>query len=110
MNDHKTNQGQSGGVNIGGGNVTVGGDIIGRDKLVYNEIPRAQVDQLFQPLPQAVCEHQQESHKLGHLKPETAKAKEADDGTMAKLIDALLVLVPGLLSTVVSAFASARAL
>ena len=36
MDQDKSNQGQSGGVNIDGGHVSVGGDIVGRDKITAN--------------------------------------------------------------------------
>ena len=49
MNDEKHAADQSGGVNISGGAVTVGGDVIGRDKIVGTEISNVRLDQIFPP-------------------------------------------------------------
>jgi hypothetical protein len=103
MTDDKP--GQSGGINIsGGGNVNVGGDMTGRDKITYGEIPRAQLDQAFRPLADAVGQHEEAKQKVEALKTEAAKGKKADDGVMAKLVDGIVKLVPGAVSAVVSAF------
>ena|SRR6476646_2370358 len=97
--------GQSGGINIsGGGNVNVGGDMTGRDKITYGEIPRAQLDQAFRPLADAVGQHEEAKQKVEALKTEAAKGKKADDGVMAKLVEGIVKLVPGAVSAVVSAF------
>ncbi len=50
MENDKSAAGQSGGVDIGGGNVTVGGDIVGRDEIVGTQISQVQLDQAFRPL------------------------------------------------------------
>jgi hypothetical protein len=97
---------QSGGVNISGGNLTVGGDIVGRDKVV---ISHTQLDEIFRPLTEAVHsappENRQEAtQKVEVLKAEVAKGKGANDGTMAKLIDGIVGLVPSAVSSVVGAF------
>ena len=99
-------QGQSGGVNISGGTVNAGGDIVGRDKITYNEIPRAQLDQAFHPLAEAVGQHEEAKQKVEALKTEAAKGKKADDGVMAKLVEGIVKLVPGAVSAVVSTFAT----
>ena len=96
--------GQSGGINISGGNVNVAGDMTGGDKITYTEIPRAQIDQAFQPLAQAVSQHPEAQQQLEALKTEAAKGKKAEDGVMAKLVDGIVKLVPGAVSAVVSAF------
>src|SRR6266478_2103641 len=103
MGDEKSNVGQSGGVNIGGGTVTVGGDIVGRDKIVGTEISHVQLDQIFRPLEEAVRtappERRAEAmQKLEELKSEAAKGKNAKDG--------LVGLVPTAVSAVVGAFAT----
>jgi hypothetical protein len=102
MTDDKS--GQGGGINISGGNVNVGGDMTGRDKITYGEIPRPQLDQAFRPLADAVGQHEEAKEKVEALKTEAAKGKKADDGVMAKLVDGIVKLVPGAVSAVVSAF------
>ncbi len=111
MDDEKHGTNPSGGVNISGGSVTVGGDVIGRDKIVGTETSNVQLDQVFRPIEEAVRtalpENQPEAtHKLEELKSEAAKGKNAKDGTVAKLVEGLVALVPGAVSAVVSAFAT----
>ncbi|SRR6266571_4077144 len=108
MSDDEKARNQSGGVNISGGHVTVGGDIVGRDKIVSS---RAQIDEIFRPLAEALRaappEKQQEAaQKVEALKSEVAKGKGADDGVMGKLVDGIVALVPGAVSAVVGAFAT----
>ena len=95
---------QSGGINISGGNVSVGGDIVGRDKIAYQMIPRAQLDDAFRPAEQALAQHPEAQKKLEDLKTEAGRGKNADDGVMAKLVRGIVGLVPGTVSEVVSAF------
>ena len=111
MNDDKRTEGQSGGVNISGGSVTAGGDIVGRDKIVRTEISQAQLDQIFHPVMEAIRtvppERQNEAVKqLEALKAETCKGKKADDTVVAKLVDGLVKLVPAAVGAVVGAFAT----
>jgi hypothetical protein len=106
MSDDKPAGKQSGGVNISGGSVNVSGDIVGRDKITYTMIPKADLDRAFQPVVQAVGQNQEAAQKLEALKTEAAKGRQADDGTLAKLVKSLVGLVPSAVSTVVSAFAS----
>jgi hypothetical protein len=98
MTDDKS--GQSGGINISGGNVNVGGDMTGQDKITYG----AQLDQAFRPLADAVGQHEEAKQKVEALKTEAAKGKKADDGVMAKLVEGIVKLVPGAVTAVVSAF------
>ena len=106
----KSNDDQSGGVNIGGNVGTVGGDIVGRDKII-GAPSAAELESALRPLIEAVqaapVEDQAEVEaKLAALKQEAAKGKHADDGVMAKLVDGLVGLVPSATSAVVSAFAT----
>jgi hypothetical protein len=99
---------QSGGVNISGTNISVGGDVVGRDKVV-TEISKMQLDQIFVPLSEAVrtapAEVQQEAaQKVEDLKKEAGKGKNANDSLMAKLLDGIVGLVPSAVGAVVSAF------
>jgi hypothetical protein len=107
MGDRKT-EGQSGGVNIAGTVGTVGGDIVGRDKITG--APSAAVlDSALRPVRDAIAAAPAEARreaeaKLAALKQEAAKGKHADDGVIAKLIDGLVGLVPAAATAVVSAF------
>ncbi len=100
---------QNGGVNISGTNITVGGDVVGRDKIVGTEISTVQLDQLFRPLAEAVASapgavQQDAAQKVEELKKEAAKGKSATDSVLAKLVDGIVALVPGAVGAVVSAF------
>jgi hypothetical protein len=111
MGDEKSGARQSGGVNISGGSLTVGGDIVGRDKIVGTEISKVQLDQILRPVEEAVRAAPPENQplakqKLQELKAEAAKGKDADDGAVAKLVKGLVGLIPGAVSAVVSAFAT----
>ena len=92
--DRERNSGQSGGVNISGGNVQAR-DIVGRDKLVGKEISTTQLDEIFQPLVKAVADSPAEnrteaSQTVQQLKTEIAKGEDANDSVMAKLVDGLI--------------------
>jgi hypothetical protein len=106
----KTGEGQSGGVNIGGTIGSVGGDIVGHDKVV--SVPSAAaLDGALLPLAEVIgaapTEKRAEAEaKLVALKQEAAKGKDANDGVIAKLVDGLVKLVPTAASAVVSAFAT----
>jgi hypothetical protein len=109
MNE-RTGAGQSGGVNVSGTIGSVGGDIVGRDKIVG--VPSAAaLDETLRPVKEAIKaappEVQQEAEaKLAELKQEAAKGKDANDGVMARLVDGLVGLVPAAASAVGSAFAT----
>ena len=105
MADEKPTR-QSGGVNISGGNVNVGGDIVGRDKITGTQISRNQLDAIFRPLEEAAGQQPQAAQKVEALKNEAEKGKKADDGVMAKLVKGIVSLVPGAVSALVSAFAT----
>ena len=106
----KIDEGQSGGVNIAGTVGSVGGDIVGRDKIVG--VPSAAaLDGALRPLIDAIsaapAEKRAEAEaKLVALKQEAAKGKDANDGVVAKLVDGIVGLVPGAVSAVLSAFAT----
>jgi hypothetical protein len=106
----KTGQGQSGGVNISGQVGSVGGDIVGRDKITGVPSPAA-LDGALRPVTEAIGTAPAEVHaeaeaKLAALKDEAAKGKDANDGVIAKLVDGLVELVPAAASAVASAFAT----
>jgi hypothetical protein len=109
MDNKKRGTSQSGGVNISGGTVSVGGDIVGRDKVVGTEISKVQLDQILRPVEEAVraaapANQTDAMQKLDELKTEAAKGKNAEDGVVAKLVDGLVGLVPSAVSAVASAF------
>jgi hypothetical protein len=109
-----------GGVNMGGGtfagrDLTVQGTGIafGQDAQVQVEqgISGADLDRLFAPLMAAVDDappdmRDQATEVAQDLKQEAAKGKAASDSRMATLIDGLVALVPGAVSTVVTMFAT----
>jgi hypothetical protein len=106
----KTNEGQSGGVTISGSVGSVGGDIIGRDKItrVSNS---AEVEAVLRPIEETIKVAHAEVRpdaieKFSALKSEVAKGKDANDRTVADLVDGLVKLVPGAVSAVVGAFAT----
>ena len=106
----KAGGGQSGGVNISGSVGSVGGDIVGRDK-VTGAPSAAALEDALRPLAEAVRnapgeKRQEAESKLMALKQEAAKGKDAADGVVAKLVDGLVGLVPAAASAVVSAFAT----
>jgi hypothetical protein len=106
----KTGEGQSGGVNIAGKVGSIGGDIVGHDKIT-GAPSAAALEGVLCPLIEAVGAapvdvRSEAEAKLGILKQEAAKGKDADDSVIAKLVDGLVGLVPGAASAVVSAFAS----
>jgi hypothetical protein len=109
MNNENRDPNQSGGVNISGGSVTVGGDIVGRDKIVGTQISRIELDQTFRPVEEAIrtapAANQPEAmQKLEELKSEAAKGKGAKDAVVAKLVDGLAGLIPSAVGAVASAF------
>lgn len=102
--------GQSGGVNISGQVGSVGGDIVGRDKITGAPSPAA-LEAALRPLIEAIAAAPAEVRgeaqaKTDALKQEAAKGKSANDSVVAKLVDGLVGLVPGAASVVVSAFAT----
>jgi len=111
VDNERNTEGRSGGVNISGGTVTVGGDIVGHDKIVGTEISKVELDQIFYPLQEALLagppqDQAQAMQKLDALKSEVAKGRDAKDGVVAKLVEDLVGLIPGAVSAVVSAFAT----
>jgi hypothetical protein len=109
MSEEKPSTGQSGGVTISGGSVSVGGHIVGGNMTIGPEIPLSQLAPIFDPIHQAIRTSAGEnqaaaSQKLDELKNEAAKGKAAKDTVMAKIIEGLVGLVPGAVSAVVSAF------
>ena len=98
-----------GGANIGRDVNLIGGDFVGRDKIIHGASP-AELKLLFDELLKVVQGHappgrQAEAAKqVGELKAEVAKGKQANDGTVAKLIEGLVGLVPGAVSAVASTF------
>jgi hypothetical protein len=97
-------------VNISGSVGSVGGDIVGRDKIVgvpsaaaLDDTLRLVLEAIRAAPPQAQPEAEA---KLAALKQEAAKGRDANDRTIADLVDGLVKLVPGAVSAVVSVFAT----
>jgi hypothetical protein len=102
-------------VNVGGGtyvngNVTAGGDFVGRDKITHGTAAH-DVQALLAPLLAVVSQapaavRTQAVEQVQQLGAEAAKGKQADDGRMGRIIDGLVAKVPGAVGAIVSAFAS----
>jgi hypothetical protein len=109
MTDEKPRDGQSGGVNISGGRVQAQ-NIAGRDIHVGTQISNSELNQVFQPVADAIrsapADKQPEAlQKLDTLKQEAAKGDHADHGLMTKLVDGIVGLAPGALKSLAAAFA-----
>ena len=103
-------EGRSGGINVSGTMNSGGGDITGRDKIV-GAPPAAALEEALRPLIEAVkvapSEKRDEAEaKLAALKSEASKGGEANDETVADLVDGLAELVPDAAGAATSAFAS----
>jgi len=94
-----------------GGNVTAGGDVVGRDQVTHGLSP-ADLGPLFAGLlvlvaREAPAHRQAEAaQRVQELEAEVAKGPQADDGRLAKIVDGLATLVPGAVGAVVSLFAT----
>lgn len=77
-----------------GGNVTAGGDVVGRDKTTHYHAP-ADLDALFAPLRAVLAPHPQALPQVAELQAETAKAGLADDNRLAGLVEVLALAAPG---------------
>jgi hypothetical protein len=104
------NPGESGGVHvhISGGTVH-SQNIAGRDIHVGTQISGSELNQVFQPVADAIrsapATHQPEAmEKLETLKQEAAKGQKADHGLMTRLIDGIVGLAPGALKSLAAAF------
>jgi len=98
--------GQTGGLNIERGNLSVGEDVNGHVKVVGIHIFRAELDQVFQPLADAVAGNDEASKQVEALKREAAKGYDADDSVLARLVKSIMALAPGALSALLSTFAA----
>jgi hypothetical protein len=101
---------QSGGVDNSGSIGSVGGDIVGRDKITVAPSTAA-LEGALRPLVEAIAaapvgKQPEAEAKLAALKEEVSKGNNANDGVVAKLVEALVALVPAATSAVVSVFAT----
>lgn len=101
-----TGKSQGGGVNISGVVGSVGGDIVGGNKVTVESPPSlAALDGAFRPVLEAIGavpgEKQADAEvKLAALKAEIAKGKDAKDTTIAKLLEGLVALVPSAIKAI----------
>lgn len=90
---------------------TGGGDFVGRDRITEG-LSSGDIESLFAPLLAAVSQHAPSDQQakavrqVQQLQAEVAKGKGSEDGKVATILNGLVSLVPGAVSTVVSAFAS----
>jgi len=93
------------------GNVTAGGDFVGRDKVTTGVSP-GELETLFAPFLAAIAEAAPEDQKAAALqqaealKSEVAKGDQAEDGRIATIVNGLVDLVPKAVGAVVSLFAT----
>ncbi len=104
----RTDQGQSGGISISGTVGTVGGDMVGGDKIV-GAPSAAALDEALRPVIEAIraaspAAQPDAEAKVAALRQEAAKGKGADDTVVARLVDGLAGLMPGVTGAVVGAF------
>ena len=94
-----------------GGNLTAGGDVVGRDKISHAVSPD-DLTSLFAPLLSAIAQlnppgkRGEALQQAEALKAEVAKDQDADDSKIAKIVDGLVTMVPGAIGHVVSLFAN----
>lgn len=105
----RVGQGQSGGISISGTVGSVGGDMVGGNKVVGATASAAALDEALRPIIEAIraapsAVQPEAEAKVEALKQEAAKGKGASDTIVAKLVDGLLGLTPAAASAVVSAF------
>ncbi len=108
MDEEKEGGRQSGGVRITGGTVHAQ-NIAGRDIHVGTQISSGVLNEVFQPVLEAIrsapVEKQTEAvGQLEALKAEAAKGNHADHGLMTKLADGIIGLVPDTLKSLATAF------
>ena len=93
------------------GNVTAGGDFVGRDKVTTGVSP-GELETLFAPFLAAIGEAAPEDqktaalHQAQALKSEVAKGEQAEDGKIATIVNGLVDLVPKAVGAIVSLFAT----
>jgi hypothetical protein len=102
---------QSGGVNISGAIGTVGGDIVGRDKIIFRGPSSAELDEAFHQMDREIRDLPADARGeaeaiLRELKQEAAKGNDATDGVVAKLLDRLVGSAPAVAAAAVQAFAA----
>lgn len=106
----KSGESQSGGVSISGSVGSVGGDIVGRDKILGVSSAmdlEGPLRALAELIRQAPTEKRSDAEiALTKLNQEISKGTKADDSLMARLIKGIVALVPTATSAVVGAFAT----
>jgi len=106
----RANEGQSGGINISSSIGSMGGDIVGRDKITNLQVT-AELEKALHPVSEVIdalppATQAEAGAKPVALKEEAAKGSQANDSVVAKLVKGLVGLAPGAVSAVVSAFAT----
>lgn len=123
MTNEKKTEGQSGGVDISGGPVTVGGDIVGRDKVTYgNNITmgdvgegaaaalaqwQAQMETKIEADPNLSTDDKQDLKDLiAKIQTEAGKGEQADSNRLEKLINTLAVMGPDIFEVAIATLAN----
>ncbi len=104
-------EGQSGGVNIDGSSVSVGGDLVGRDKITYADAGAAEALAQWRAEMNARIEadaHLSSDEKkdvraqVAKIEQEAAKGPHADAGRLEKLINTLAVMGPDIFEVAIA--------
>lgn len=116
MSDKKKNQGQSGGVNITGGNVSagrdiVGGDVVGRDKITMGDVNirasftqwQAQTKEQIDAQPNLSSGVKEDlKDNVAKIQTEAMKGAQADTGRLEGLINTLAVMGPDIFDVAIT--------
>ena len=94
------------GVKMSGGNVSVAGDIVDHHPATGAAIPNAGIEEAFKTATEAVRRSSEARAKLEELMAEAAKGDEASDSAMARLVKAIVGLVPESASAIAAGFSS----
>jgi hypothetical protein len=114
VGDKIRTEGQSGGVNISGGSVNVGGDIVGRDKVTIGD-GAAQALAQWRALVESKIEAQSNlsaadkkdlKDQVAKIQAEASKGAEADPSRLEKLINTLAVMAPDIFEVAVTTLAN----
>ena len=115
MDDPKKPEEQSGGVNISARNVTVGGDVVGRDKIAYgaNAAPntfaewQSQMNEQIDSHSKLSAEDKKDlKEQVDKIQTEAAKGNRANTERLEKLINTLSIMAPDIFEVALTTLAN----